>query len=56
MIAIESQCGHLKTCIRGLVMRVIMGELRGDLAIACPECCRVAFSVREARVVRAVGS
>ena len=56
MITIESYCGHLRDCIRGLVMRVIAGDLRPCLAsdaevvcivIPCPECRRIAFSIRE---------
>ena len=46
MIEITSRCLHCKDAFKGIVMRVISGELRPNMAIVCP-CNRIAFFIHE---------
>jgi hypothetical protein len=47
MIEIASRCGHHRDCLKGIVMRVISGDLQPDLAIACPTCGKVCILILE---------
>ncbi len=48
MIEITSKCEHCKDAFKGIVMRVISGELQPNMAIVCP-CNRIAFFIYEHR-------
>lgn len=45
MIEVKACCGHFPDAIKGIVMRVIAGDLRPHLAIGCPECAGLLFSI-----------
>jgi hypothetical protein len=47
MIEITAHCQHRRDYIKGITMLVIARKLRPPLAIACPECRRILFMVRE---------
>lgn len=46
MIEITSKCPDCKYAFKGIVMRVIYGELQPNMAIVCPHN-RIAFFIHE---------
>lgn len=48
MIQITPGCPHgAGDLVKGIVMRVILGEIKADTAIVCPYCNKVIFYVEE---------
>lgn len=51
MIEIVSRCGHLRDLIKGIVMRVIIGEIAPSpgeaIVIPCPVCGKIWAFVHE---------